>query len=245
MHLHRRRHVYMHILLFVTSTATLAPVAFVWGSSSVGGRNRFFWDCYKEVLCVFGLVFLLSFPRAVPSPSWVLSCIFPALSPFDQQRSAPLNPVYTYLAPVPAPKFQLPPVTGCKSKNAFSRAVFSRLVELLERAEQSEAVVAVVLTGAKGYFTSGADIKELQTDRESVRTLAAEERAGGTLRCVVVGLEHPFFFGCNRAEQASMYEGGRKEGRLRLFFFEPHACLHCPGGLVCSLFRARLHRRKT
>eukprot|EP00752_Nemacystus_decipiens_P009762 g8718.t1 len=50
-----------------------------------------------------------------------------------------------------------------KSKNAFNRAVCSRLAELLEKAAQSESVVAAVLTGANGYFTSGADIKELQT----------------------------------------------------------------------------------
>ncbi|CAN0445024.1 unnamed protein product, partial [Scytosiphon promiscuus] len=43
-------------------------------------------------------------------------------------------------------------------------AVFSRLAELLHRAERSESVLAVVLTGAGGYFTSGADIKELQND---------------------------------------------------------------------------------
>eukprot|EP00903_Cladosiphon_okamuranus_P010535 g9965.t1 len=49
-----------------------------------------------------------------------------------------------------------------KSKNAFSRAVCSRLAGLLERAARSESVVAVILTGANGYFTSGADVKELQ-----------------------------------------------------------------------------------
>ncbi|CAN0264817.1 unnamed protein product [Pylaiella littoralis] len=50
-----------------------------------------------------------------------------------------------------------------KSKNSFSRAVFSRLAALLETAERRESVLAVVLTGAGEYFTSGADIKELQT----------------------------------------------------------------------------------
>ncbi|CAM9225213.1 unnamed protein product [Scytosiphon promiscuus] len=51
-----------------------------------------------------------------------------------------------------------------KTKHSVNRAVFSRLAELLHRAERSESVLAVVLTGAGGYFTSGADIKELQND---------------------------------------------------------------------------------
>ncbi|CAM9764342.1 unnamed protein product, partial [Hapterophycus canaliculatus] len=51
-----------------------------------------------------------------------------------------------------------------QTKHSFNRAVFSRLAELLRRAEHSDSVLAVVLTGAGGYFTSGADIKELQYD---------------------------------------------------------------------------------
>lgn len=47
--------------------------------------------------------------------------------------------------------------------------MFSRLAELLQRAERSESVLAVILTGAGGYFTSGADIKELQNDGGSRR----------------------------------------------------------------------------
>ncbi|CAM9301813.1 unnamed protein product [Ectocarpus fasciculatus] len=49
-----------------------------------------------------------------------------------------------------------------KSKHAFNAALFLRLAQLLERAERSESVLAVVITGSGGYFTSGADIKELQ-----------------------------------------------------------------------------------
>lgn len=39
---------------------------------------------------------------------------------------------------------------------------------LLQRAERSDSVLAVVVTGAGGYFTSGADIKEIQNDGKSV-----------------------------------------------------------------------------
>lgn len=46
--------------------------------------------------------------------------------------------------------------------------MFSRLAVLMDRAEQSESVLAVVLTGAGEYFTSGADVKELQNDGQSV-----------------------------------------------------------------------------
>lgn len=81
-----------------------------------------------------------------------------------------------------APDAQLSPLTRTQSKNAFSRAVFSRLVELLERAELSESVLAVVLTGANGYFTSGADVKEIRTDRESMRC------------CAIVAEEYPILF---------------------------------------------------
>ena len=48
-------------------------------------------------------------------------------------------------------------------KNAFSSEVYLKVAELLERAEKDESVVAVVLTGAGDYFTSGADVKELMT----------------------------------------------------------------------------------
>ncbi|CAN0491570.1 unnamed protein product, partial [Ectocarpus sp. 8 AP-2014] len=48
------------------------------------------------------------------------------------------------------------------SKHAFNGALYLRVVQLLERAERSESVLAVVITGSGGYFTSGADIKELQ-----------------------------------------------------------------------------------
>lgn len=58
-------------------------------------------------------------------------------------------------------------------------AMYSRVAELLDRAEKDESVVVVVLTGAGEYFTSGADIKELQT-------LGAHERPSCT------GHQHSF-----------------------------------------------------
>jgi len=87
-------------------------------------------------------------------------CAFPLPT-----HSSPL----TKIALITTPLSPTPPPCAAylQSKNAFSRAVFSRLVELLARAEQSESVLAVALTGAGGYFTSGADVKELQTGRKS------------------------------------------------------------------------------
>lgn len=41
-------------------------------------------------------------------------------------------------------------------------AMYLRVSDLLDRAEKDESVVVVVLTGAGEYFTSGADMKELE-----------------------------------------------------------------------------------
>lgn len=61
------------------------------------------------------------------------------------------------------------------------------MAELLGRAARSESVVAAVLTGANGYFTSGADIKELQTGRE-FRAYSCFPAEGGTqILCVRCG----------------------------------------------------------
>ncbi|CAN0347845.1 unnamed protein product [Ascophyllum nodosum] len=62
-------------------------------------------------------------------------------------------------------------------KNAFSSEVYLKVAELLERAEKDESVVAVVLTGAGDYFTSGADVKELMTS-EPPTTLMSQQPFG-------------------------------------------------------------------
>lgn len=43
----------------------------------------------------------------------------------------------------------------------MNEAIFARLAQLLREAADNPSVVAVILTGSGGYFTSGADVKEM------------------------------------------------------------------------------------
>ncbi|CAN0061535.1 unnamed protein product [Ectocarpus sp. 6 AP-2014] len=71
-----------------------------------------------------------------------------------------------------------------KSKHAFNGALYLRVVQLLERAERSESVLAVVITGSGGYFTSGADIKELQ--RQSISPVSMIQQPFGVFGSAVL-----------------------------------------------------------
>lgn len=70
-----------------------------------------------------------------------------------------------------------------KSKNAFNVAMYARVTELLDRAEKDESVVVVVLTGAGNYFTSGADIKEIETSGARESLSCAGQQHSSRLSC--------------------------------------------------------------
>ncbi|CAN0544786.1 unnamed protein product, partial [Ectocarpus sp. 12 AP-2014] len=70
------------------------------------------------------------------------------------------------------------------SKHAFNGALYLRVVQLLERAERSESVLAVVITGSGGYFTSGADVKELQ--RQSISPVPMIQQPFGVFGSAVL-----------------------------------------------------------
>lgn len=67
-------------------------------------------------------------------------------------------PAMTYAMSDLSPTPRSPP----KAKNAINSAVYLRIVELLGIAAKNDSIVVVVITGGRGYFTSGADIKELE-----------------------------------------------------------------------------------
>lgn len=50
-------------------------------------------------------------------------------------------------------------------RNALSHAMYDRLGELIEQADADGACAAVILHGAGGMFTAGADIQDFQTRR--------------------------------------------------------------------------------
>ena len=58
-------------------------------------------------------------------------------------------------------------------KNAFSNDMYLRVAELLKKAADRESVLAVIIMGTGSYFTSGADIKELQSKGARRNTVLA------------------------------------------------------------------------
>ncbi|CAM9992517.1 unnamed protein product, partial [Choristocarpus tenellus] len=48
-------------------------------------------------------------------------------------------------------------------KNAFNNEIYVRLAQNLERAGSDDSVVVVIITGTGKYFSSGADLKEIQS----------------------------------------------------------------------------------
>lgn len=50
-------------------------------------------------------------------------------------------------------------------------------MELLRQAEHNDSVVAVILTGSAGYFTSGADLKEMASDNSTAPTPTTTKNA--------------------------------------------------------------------
>ena len=49
-----------------------------------------------------------------------------------------------------------------KALNALNNALFADLIDALKKADQDEAIKAIVLTGSEKAFAAGADIKEMQ-----------------------------------------------------------------------------------
>jgi 2-(1,2-epoxy-1,2-dihydrophenyl)acetyl-CoA isomerase len=62
------------------------------------------------------------------------------------------------------------------SMNAFTTELRAGLAEALQRAQESDAVRAIVLTGEGRCFSAGADLKEVSFDRPISEILQAEYR---------------------------------------------------------------------
>lgn len=56
---------------------------------------------------------------------------------------------------------------GAASRNSLSGATGQALLEVMRRVSADDAVRAVLLTGANGAFTAGADLRELRADYEA------------------------------------------------------------------------------
>lgn len=65
--------------------------------------------------------------------------------------------------------------------NAFNAALYGAVVEALGRAEADPSVLAVIMTGRGRYFSSGADLKDL--DPNTRRT--ADAPVGQFMRCLM------------------------------------------------------------
>ena len=63
-------------------------------------------------------------------------------------------------------------------RNAVSRAMWQRLGPLFDELGADPKAKVIVLTGAGGHFSAGADISEFGTARESAADIALYERAG-------------------------------------------------------------------
>ncbi len=63
-------------------------------------------------------------------------------------------------------------------RNAVSRAMWMRLGPLFTELGERDDVKAIVLTGAGGHFSAGADISEFAAIRDTAEDIAAYEKAG-------------------------------------------------------------------
>ncbi|GAA5233575.1 enoyl-CoA hydratase/isomerase family protein [Verticiella sediminum] len=79
-----------------------------------------------------------------------------------------------------------------ESKNALNRAMYDRLTELFDEYGDNDSCVAIILYGAGGVFTAGADLKDFQQKREpgdspAVRFLRSLSRAKPPVIAAVEG----------------------------------------------------------
>lgn len=79
-----------------------------------------------------------------------------------------------------------------ESKNALSRAMYDRLTELFTQYGDEDSCAAIILHGAGGFFTAGADLKDFQEkrgpgDSPAVRFLRALSRAKPPVIAAVEG----------------------------------------------------------
>jgi enoyl-CoA hydratase/carnithine racemase len=63
-------------------------------------------------------------------------------------------------------------------KNAFNDDVYLDLVDVLHQVEHDDSLVAIVLTGAGSYFSSGADLKALKSNPGAMGNKTLERPTG-------------------------------------------------------------------
>jgi enoyl-CoA hydratase/carnithine racemase len=68
----------------------------------------------------------------------------------------------TVLVETPVPAICLVTINRPEKRNALDSATYAALTAALVAAEQDETIHIIVLTGARGCFTSGNDLKDLQ-----------------------------------------------------------------------------------
>jgi enoyl-CoA hydratase/carnithine racemase len=76
-------------------------------------------------------------------------------------------------------------------RNALTLAMWQEVPEICQRLEHDDAVRCVILTGAGGYFTAGADIIEFDKVRQSVAASAEYEKAVDACCDAIVALSKP------------------------------------------------------